>query len=85
MAKAASAKPGALAAAAVAMCRKCELVKDDQRDRFGPGQQAAQRIGVAPERVIEAFAVREGVTRGVLANPGPVGLDGRAVEVAQRG
>src|SRR5580704_4481699 len=57
-------------------------MKDDQGDRFGPGQEAPQRVRVAPGRVAGAFAVRQAVAQGVLALPGPVGLDRRAVEVA---
>jgi hypothetical protein len=59
-----------------------ELMKDDKRDRFGPGQKAQQRVRVAPERVGGTFAMREAVVQGVLMLPGPVGRHRGAVEVA---
>ncbi len=58
-----------------------ELVNDGERDRFGAGQQAPQRVRVPAERVCAAFAVRRAVTQAVLVLPGPVGLDRPAVQV----
>ena len=61
---------------------QCELMEDHERDRFGPGQKAPQRVRVAAERVVGAFTMREAVAQSVLVLPGPLGLHRRAVEVA---
>ena len=58
-----------------------DLVCDDERDLFPPGQQAPQGVRVAPQRVVDALAMGQAVARGVPVHPGPVRLDGRAVEV----
>ena len=59
-----------------------ELVNHGERDRFGPGQQAPQRVRVPAERVCGAFAVRQAVAQTVLVPPRPVVLDRPAVQVA---
>jgi len=46
-------------------------MKHDQRDRFGPGQEAPQRGRVAPERVVGAFAMREAAVGAAIAAPAP--------------
>jgi len=54
---------------------------DHKRDRFCPAQEVPQRACVAPQRLLDALAMGQAVTRCVLVLPGSVRLDGRAVEV----
>src|SRR5580704_14107113 len=58
-----------------------EIMDDHKRDSFCPAQEASQRVRVAPQRVLDALAMGQAVTRCVLFLPGPVSLDGRAFEV----
>jgi hypothetical protein len=58
-----------------------EIVDDHKRDRLCPVQEAPQRTRVAPQRLRDALATGQAVTRCVMVLPRPVNLDGRAFEV----
>ena len=59
-----------------------DLVADDEDPPLRSREQALVGVGVAPGRVVQALAAREGVRARVLRLPGPVVVDRPALELA---